>query len=866
MSLARMLSALGVVLMLLSPVTRAEEPPAAGPSQGPYVVIVGAGEFQDAAITARPTAEADARAFYDFFSNPKYLTTPERVTLLTSQPDAARKSLPASKANITKAIQEAVSKTGKDDTLIIAMFGRGAPSGEQTCLFMPETKFAERAKTSFVGADLESTLKMAKDRKICILLDIAFKGFEPGKEKLAEPTLSDMLKAVFGGDDKGELPPPQNKLVILGNLPTSMPLVVGENGLFAKTTLEALKGAADDNGYEADGLVIVDELVKFLEDKIPEQARTLGKTAAEKESAPFIVGEEVSHFTISKNPAVTAKTETRLKAIQALLDGKSITVEIAEEGKKLISQMPKLKTPQELRKQYQALADAKIAKNDFLNERNKLVEQMKISPDAAEKYAKLVLRAVDAVRSDYVKEVSVGEWGALAVKGLYRRLELTIPADIEAQLKEPKSLDRTAINTMLKDVRTRIGAREDLDAPKDVDMTVTMMFGELKDPYTTYYDAETIKKLDAPLRGEFRGVGIQIRRDLVRDGLLVASPIKGSPAYKAGIQAGDLITAIKREVGTQGEPLKPDEPKVISTKGMKTEKALEIILGKVGVPITLEIERNGEKKDYVLRRGLISVETVLGVKRDEEDNWDFMVDPENKIGYVCLTQFTPTTVKDLGIAVEKLKALGMKGMVLDLRYNPGGFLQAAVSISDFFLDEDGVIVSVKYRNRAPETYHGKNYGKNVNFPMAVLINGQSASASEIVSACLQDYGRAVVVGERSYGKGSVQNIKDFSSTNGQIKLTIARYFPPYGKNIDKLSTSGKPEDVWGVVPDKGYEVKLTREQSQEMAEFFRDREIIQPKDGSGKEKKNVKDQQLEKALEYLREQVKAGMIKPKKNG
>jgi C-terminal processing protease CtpA/Prc len=141
--------------------------------------------------------------------------------------------------------------------------------------------------------------------------------------------------------------------------------------------------------------------------------------------------------------------------------------------------------------------------------------------------------------------------------------------------------------------------------------------------------------------------------------------------------------------------------------------------------------------------------------------------------------------------------------------------------------------------------------------MAVLINGQSASASEIVSAAMQDYGRATVIGERTYGKGSVQNVRTFTPTGGDIKMTTARYFPPLGKNIDRMSTGGKPDDEWGVMPDKGFEVKLSREEKQELAEHFRDREIIPRRDAQApkKEKTTIKDKQLETALEHLKAKV-----------
>jgi C-terminal peptidase prc len=207
----------------------------------------------------------------------------------------------------------------------------------------------------------------------------------------------------------------------------------------------------------------------------------------------------------------------------------------------------------------------------------------------------------------------------------------------------------------------------------------------------------------------------------------------------------------------------------------------------------------------------------------------------------------------LAAVVSKCSRLGMKGMVLDLRFNPGGMLSAALQISDLFV-KDGLLLTVKPRVGQEEEYYDQGYGNFTGFPMAVLINGSSASASEIVSACLQDHYRATVIGERSYGKGSVQTIEPFADTKGEFKFTTARYFPPKGRNIDKHSTGGKPEDEWGVLPNEGFEVKLTREERTELAEHFRDLELLKkPEVKEGKAP--FKDKQLEKALEFLKKKI-----------
>ncbi len=847
---------------------RAEDAPPA--PKGPFVVLVGVGRFEDKAIEPRPTAEADARALHKLFADGKHLaTTPDRVVLLTADPDEKAGERKATRENVVKALHEAVAKTGKDDTIILGLFGRGATVGEDTAIFTADSTFKDRAKTALRGSDLAPDLKLAKDRKVCLLMDVTFKGgFDAGKEKLAVPSLRDLLKAVFAEEGDSEQPPPKNKVVFLATVPSRPSLTKGEHGLFASALLEALGGAADAEGnyegYEPDGKVTVDELVKYLDKTVTEQARKLGKTNEEKEAVPFVIGEETSHFPVSLNPAAEPKAEARLKALEKL----GLPKDMAEEGRRLLAQMPKLKAQQELRKEYQALADGTLKRDDFVAARKKLQDSLKLDPEQTEKYARKVLRAIDLVRSKYVKEITAGEWAAFAIHGLYRALDEPVPEDVEERLANPKKLSRDEIDELLQKVRDKLGKREDLDGDKAVDTTILRMLGETHDPYTTYIDRETIKKMDAPLRGEFRGVGIHIRQDLVRDGLLVVSPIKGSPAYKAGIKAGDLIVEIKRDVNAQGEELKPDEPRVISTKGMKTEKALEIILGKVGVPITLVVERDGEdgkkeRKEFTIRRGLVSVETVLGVKRDENDDWDFYIDPERKIGYVCLTQFAPNTANGLDAAIRKmLRTGGLNGLILDLRFNPGGLLTQAVLVSGLFLERDKPVVTVRYRYKPEEPWYNElPRAGYTGFPIVVLVNGSSASAAEIVSACLRDNGRAKIAGERSYGKGSVQNVEDFGPTGGQIKLTTARYFPPKGENIDKLSTSGKETEEWGVKPDEGLEVKLTREQLADLAEYFRDREVIKPQ----KEVKPVKDPQLDKAVEYLRTKIDAAAANAGKN-
>jgi carboxyl-terminal processing protease len=225
-----------------------------------------------------------------------------------------------------------------------------------------------------------------------------------------------------------------------------------------------------------------------------------------------------------------------------------------------------------------------------------------------------------------------------------------------------------------------------------------------------------------------------------------------------------------------------------------------------------------------------------------------------------LTTFARNTFDDLRRAMATLAEQGIKGIILDLRFNPGGLLQSAVDISDLFID-DGLIVSIRPRVGREDRYTGKHRGSLLDFPMVCLVNGYSASGSEIVSAALQDHSRAYIIGERSYGKGSVQNIRNFDG--GEVKLTTASFWRPSGRNLNKASTSGKDEDEWGVTPDKI--VRLSHKERDDLAEYQRNTEIIQRKDRPGRTAKpEFKDRQLEAALEYLRGQIKTASRIPSK--
>jgi carboxyl-terminal processing protease len=866
--LARWLGAV-LALGLLALPLRAERPQTEqSETSQPYVVLVGISNYADKQIKPRPHAEEDAKALFDLFTDKKYLgADAAHSRLLLGDSAKVPGSQPATRANILKALHWVADNAKVGDLVIFGFFGEGGPlgnTGTHRCYFAADSTFAGREKDALAASEIGEVLKDLKSQHFCILLDVDFKGFLTTDKKIAEPSLGTTLYPEFlGGEEKDseeELAKPGRVLFsLLSSRGLARPLDLKDHGIFADAVLHGLQGAADKDGYEPDGLITVDELREYLTKEGREQIRTHAKNKEESNLFFVALGGRGNHYVLTHNPAVAQKVQAQQEKFAQLVKSDKALKDFAEEGKTLLARMPRLEAQRKLRKEYQALLDGKINLEQFLDHRKALVESTKLPRAEAVEFAEKIMDAIRIITRGYVKKLDPHDMVVWAIKGLYRQVDVTgttpvlypnkIPDEIAAKLKDVADMNEEQLITLLADARQAVGKREDLDKHKDIDWTLKRMLHRHTDPYTTYVDKEEKERMKREIGGRFPGVGIQIRKDSATDQLLVVTPIKGSPAYKAGIQAGDLITTVTREVDSEGEPLNP--PEVLPTKGMELNEAVEKITGKPGTKVRLTVQREGADKplEFNLTRGYVDVESVLGFKRKPDDSWDYMIDPQNKIAYVRLTQFARNSYRDMHRVMQDLKESGIKGFILDLRFNPGGLLDVAYDISDLFID-DGVVVSIRERNQPEKELTGHSRGSLLDFPMVCLVNGSSASGSEIVAACLQDHDRAYIIGERSYGKGSVQHILEFDG--GEIKLTTATFWRPSKKNLNKSSTSGKEEEDWGVVPNKV--IKLTAREHDELFEHLRDTEIIQRKDKPAEVKK-FEDKQLDAALKYLRSQI-----------
>lgn len=337
------------------------------------------------------------------------------------------------------------------------------------------------------------------------------------------------------------------------------------------------------------------------------------------------------------------------------------------------------------------------------------------------------------------------------------------------------------------------------------------------DEHSEYYGPRDARVVLDELRGQFGGIGVRFHlMGEPSELILVGMPEPGSPAEAGGIQPNDRVLSI------DGEP----------TTGMSQEEVIDRMRGPVGEPLVLSVLHEGEQEPVSIKliRAQINVPSIIGDTRLSDGRWRFLLEDDPRIAYLRVVSFGAKTARELRDRLAEAKERGAEAFVLDVRDNEGGALDAAVNVCDLFLPQGELIVSTRGRDRKVEdAYYATGRGDFTESPMAVLINQDTASASEIVAACLQDHDRAVVVGQRSFGKGTVQHMIPIEAGQSYLKLTTADYWRPSNHNIHRRPDS--PQDAeWGVKPNQGFEVELSLEQRQAFLEARnrRDMTVLDP--------------------------------------
>jgi carboxyl-terminal processing protease len=403
------------------------------------------------------------------------------------------------------------------------------------------------------------------------------------------------------------------------------------------------------------------------------------------------------------------------------------------------------------------------------------------------------------------------------------------------QLEEERALLKLFADT-LEQVRANY-VDDSISERELIEAAIEGMLTKL-DPYSNYIPPKKMELFKRSVEQQYGGVGIRVKQE--GDQLVIVSPLYGSPAHRAGLKRGDRVVKI-------GE---------VSTKGLSLEQAVQQMKGKLGssVELTIVHPESEQPETVTLRRELVHMETVMGYRRQANGQWEYICDPQRKIAYIRITTFHEGMSTQLTKVLQRLLGESIQGLILDLRYNPGGLLTEAVQTADLFLS-DGLITSTEVRNTPRQTWSAEPSTTLIpdGFPLVVLVNRASASASEIVSACLQDHDVALVVGERTWGKASVQNIIELERGQSALKLTTGSYQRPSGENIDRAAGGPENED-WGVRPDEGHQIRLTDEQREALIARFRHMDILYG-DGEAEVAESFEDPHVQDALQYLRKQL-----------
>ena len=359
--------------------------------------------------------------------------------------------------------------------------------------------------------------------------------------------------------------------------------------------------------------------------------------------------------------------------------------------------------------------------------------------------------------------------------------------------------------------------QRDYHSEEDAYEAIREMLENLEDPYTRFMDPKEFQNMRIDTSGELTGVGIQIRQDEETNEIFVESPIEGTPAFRAGIFDDDVIIKIDGE----------------STEEMSLDDAVSKIRGRRGTEVILTIRRETKQDDNITEE-IIDFPIIRDIIQIHPVRFNIVKDIPNdkpevgKVAYIKLNQFNGQASREMKDAIEQLEEERVNGYILDLRSNPGGLLTASVDISEMFIDEGAIVSTVNRQG----TYNVQSANGNAltDKPLVVLVDGGSASASEILSGALQDHDRATLVGTQTFGKGLVQSVKELTYSNAGVAVTIAKYLTPNGRDINKE----------GIAPDIVHE--LTEEERQNLS---RERDLIG----------TFEDPQFEKAFDILSEEI-----------
>jgi carboxyl-terminal processing protease len=430
-----------------------------------------------------------------------------------------------------------------------------------------------------------------------------------------------------------------------------------------------------------------------------------------------------------------------------------------------------------------------------------------------------VVFAIKLVEEKYIRRVNRAELTASALMGLYDAARRPMPASLQAEVRKAATDDelfgliRWVVYPTLKDSEHL----RDLDWP----LICCRAMVKSLDPYSAVLTGDELRRTSG--REDNYGVGLELEDNGGVGSIPIRMVLPGGPAQKAGLRPGDRITAIDGKQMKNVDRfqalvlLNSGEQKVASTAAGGD---IELVGGfTAGTTVDITVQREGAKKErkITLQRGEFQAESVYGVMRRDDNSWDYWLDRKRKIAQVRIGPIGSNTADELREVLKKLKADGLRGLLLDLRWCPGGLLQPSLQVAQMFLGRC-TVATVKGRADKPEKLTTED-GKILDVHMVVLVNGETSGGGELIAAALQDHKRAAIAGQRTRGKANIQNLLPLPSNGAGLRLTTAVFIRPSGKNLHRFPDS-KPRDDWGVQPDPKLESRISPMLSQRLRDWW----------------------------------------------
>jgi carboxyl-terminal processing protease len=427
-----------------------------------------------------------------------------------------------------------------------------------------------------------------------------------------------------------------------------------------------------------------------------------------------------------------------------------------------------------------------------------------LTDSGAVAYARDLISISEQIIQRYVRPVAEADLLTAALMGLYEAANVPVPFDLASELRKSSAARHELLHVVTAH-RLRVGDPPALQNANALFVSCRAMARAL-DPYCGIVTGN-----DRRAGEDHLGVGLEFADKAGRGPLVLRAVLPGSPAQRVGLRPGDSVSQIN---GKSTDDMAP-EPTLLWLNGIRSDTGNVLIVGEASGKFTLVVRRGERVRTVTLSPQEYVAESVLGYRRQPDNGWDYFLDRQRKIGFLRITTLGRATPEELEKALTEMRNAGARGLLLDLRWCPGGYLDPSVAAAELFLG-DGIVATLKSRSEPERVYKSTTEQKFLDFPLVVLVNGETMGGAELIAASLQDNGRGVIVGQRTFGKASVQRTDIvLRNTSALFKLTTGTFVRPSGKGLHRFPDS-KPADDWGVRPNARMEFRVSPELSRQL--------------------------------------------------